>query len=102
LNETVLKGVCSPTSLQEVTFKDIGFGPSRSSNDSTEQGVFTMSLGPVEAPVLRGAGNPAGDGLIDVDAFDAGIILEVLDIEGNSTQGDCFALEPANALIDSQ
>lgn len=60
--------------------------------------VLVWSFSPIQDTLLRGSLDASGGRLVDVDVGDAGFVDVLLDGEGDGSEADCFALEPADAL----
>lgn len=57
-----------------------------------------LSSFPIEDADLRGAFDTSGNGLVDVDVLDTGVVFVMFNGECERSDSDRFACKPANAL----
>jgi hypothetical protein len=83
----MLNVVPSPPLSKEGDVKFNRLDSSRFSNDRSKYVVFLLLLLPTEGPEFACPRDTARNGLVDVDMFDAFIVLEVLNGEGDLFYG---------------
>lgn len=87
-----------PALPQVGVFDGIGIDEARLTMQLAEDVVLMLALLPVQGAQLRGALQPAGGGLLDVDVHDPSVVLVLLDVEVDGGQADERAGKPADAL----
>lgn len=98
LYETVLESVRGPVLFQELFSELFCFDSPGFPDDVPENMVVVLSLGPGQGSPLARTRNSTCEYLIDIDVFDASLVLVVLDGKGESAVVDCLALYPADSL----
>lgn len=98
LNQAILQGVLCPAfprELRESMFvtrcSSLGIEKLR-----TKMHIAAFPLGTVDWAFFPGSGYSACEVVVDVEVLDARVVLVVLEGEGNGSDGDGFAFQPAN------
>jgi len=94
----MLKGIGCPALLEESNVEFFWLDTARLADHMSKDVILVFTLLPNEVAVLARSGNATSDGLVDVDAFIANIVLEVLDEQGDCTNGDGLPLQPSDPL----
>lgn len=94
----MLIGVLGPPLFKEWDVELVCLDPSGFSNHGAKETILVLSLLPPQCSLLTSSWDAASDGLININVFNAVVILVVFDVESNCAERDSLSLEPPDTL----